>query len=396
MNRMPNSTQKPRSSTVLPTWRLVAIGLGATVVMGLLTIAYRHLDSVAHGVEKPLLVPAVEELTGHLGGVLLLAPLVLFAGGVGIARRPWTTRLAFHSVAVLLYSTLHTTLNWLGRKALFPLLGLGAYDYGSLPVRFAMELPKDLSIYVLVFVIAGLFERYRAARDQELRASELETRLAWARLHNLQAQLHPHFVFNTLNAVSSVMYDDVERADRMIAGLSDLLRHALRGSHRHAVVLAEELEVLGKYVEIMRVRFGDRLHFEIDVDDGLADALVPTLLLQPLVENAIRHGAPPPPEPAAIVVQARRAGDWIELSVEDNGPGIDGVKEVRPYAAEWIPKPGTGLSNTVERLRGLYGDEQATTLEGGRRGGLRVSIRIPYRTRPETRPEEAAWIGSVS
>src|SRR5690606_18050650 len=135
--------------------------------------------------------------------------------------------------------------------------------YGRMPVRYAMELPKDVSTYVLVFVLVALFERYRAARDAEVRARALEARLARAQLDNLQAQLNPHFVFNALNTISSVMYEDVARADRMLVGLSDLLRRALQASHRQEVTLAAELEVLEAYVDIMRARFGDRLQFDV-------------------------------------------------------------------------------------------------------------------------------------
>ena len=401
--------------------RLAALLVFIPTALGLLTFAYRYLDYVANGVSRPALAPLVEEMTGHYGGVLLLAPAVFLAWRIGLSRRPWPERIAFHVTALPVYAVLHTTFNWLAREALFPLFGLGDYDYGILRVRYAMELPKEISSYVLVFVIAGLFERYRTARDRELRTSELEARLARAQLHNLQAQLNPHFVFNALNTISSVMYEDVDRADHMLAGLSDLLRRALHASSRHEVTLAEELEVLGIYLDIMRARFGDRLHVEIAVDDDVASALVPTLLLQPLVENALHHGAPPPPEPAKIEVRVRRDGDSVRIEVEDNGPGLSGAAQnekslqsaaregheyhgaagvepahdTQPLPAPPAPSParphhplalapalaletGIGLSNTAARLRGLYGTEQSLTLGTGRLGGLCVAIRIPY------------------
>lgn len=358
-------------------------------LLGLLTFAYKYLDYVANGVSRPFLAPLLEELTGHYGGVLLLAPLVLIAWRLRLSRRPWPARVGFHAAGLALYSVLHTTSNWLSREALFPLAGLGDYDYGILPVRYAMELPKDISSYVLVFVIVALFERYRTARDRELRTSDLEARLARAQLHNLQTQLNPHFVFNALNTISSVMYEDARRADRMLADLSDLLRRALQASRRHEVTLAEELEVLGIYVELMRARFGERLQVGVAVDEGARAALVPTLLLQPLVENALHHGAPPPPEPARVEVRAWREADALVLQVEDNGPGLDGPAPP--------PGKGVGLANTAGRLRGLYGEEQSLMLGEGARGGLRVTIRIPYHLDPlhEPAPEEA-WTGSAS
>lgn len=417
-------------------------GLAVTLGMALLTFAYKYLDYVAAGVTQPALVPLLEELTGHLGGALLLIPMVLWSRRIGLPGWCWPARLAWHGAAIVVYSALHTTLNWLSREALFPLFGLGDYDYGALPARYAMELPKDISIYALVFAMVALFERYRSARDAEVRARDLEARLARAQLENLQAQLNPHFVFNTLNTISSVMYEDVVRADRMIAGLSELLRRALHASHRQEVTLTEELEVLDAYVELMRARFGDRLQVAVDVAPGLGAALVPTLLLQPLVENAVRHGAPPPPGPARIEVRVRRDGDAVLVEVEDNGPGLTDPStvevapggaadaraggtvagdaasgevaggEVAGGTASWGGFPpargagqGVGLNNTAERLRALYGAAQSMTLGAGRLGGVLVAIRIPYHEHPRpagphpratAAAQEAAWTGSAS
>lgn len=422
-----------RPTSLLKPTRIVAWSLLVTLAMALLTFAYKYLDDVARGESRPAAAPLLEELTGHLGGALILIPLVLWSRQIGFAGWRWPARAAWHGAGIVVYSALHTTLNWLSREALFPLFGLGDYDYGRLPVRYAMELPKDVSTYVLVFVVMALFERYRAARDAEVRARDLEARLARAQLENLQAQLNPHFIFNALNTISAVMYEDVARADRMLVGLSELMRRALAASHRQEVTLAEELQVLEAYREIMRARFGDRLQFDLDVDDGLATALVPTLILQPLVENAIRHGAPTPPEPARIEVRVRREGDTMLLEVEDNGPGASGARS--PDAAREstavpsdgastamsavpgedasIASPGRqtagqgiGLRNTAERLRALYGASQSMALGTGRLGGMRVSILIPYRARPdEVAPEdvpaddvmaEEAWTGSAS
>ncbi|HEX7118235.1 MAG TPA: histidine kinase [Longimicrobiales bacterium] len=385
--------------TAFPVARLQLAGLLVLVptAMGLLAVAYRHLDDVARGHPQPWLVPLVEEMTGHYAGVLFLAPLVLLAWRLGLSGRPWSARVGFHAVGVVLFSALHTTANWLSREAIFPLVGLGDYDYGILPVRYAMELPKDVSSYVLVFVIAALFERYRAARDRELRTTDLEARLARAQLDNLQAQLNPHFVFNALNTISSVMYEDAARADRMLSALSDLLRRALHASRRHEVTLADELESLDLYVELMRARFGDRLRVAVAADDALGDALVPTLLLQPLVENAIRHGAPPPPRPARIEVRVRREGDAVVFEVDDNGPGMAAPGDGSATAFAPSTGGGMGLHNTAERLRGLYGDDHAMTLDRSPLGGLRVAIRIPYHLAPvHAGAMEAPWIGSAS
>ena len=163
---------------------------------------------------------------------------------------------------------------------------------------------------------------YRVAQDRALKASRLETRLAEAQLQALQRQLHPHFLFNTLNAISALMHRDVEAADQMLARLSDLLRIALDQRGAQEVALKDELEFLEKYLEIEQTRFGDRLVVRYDVEAETLDAQVPNLILQPLVENSVRHAVAVRIEPGLIEIRARRVGTNLELSVHDNGPGL--------------------------------------------------------------------------
>jgi LytS/YehU family sensor histidine kinase len=266
---------------------------------------------------------------------------------------------------------MHTTSNFLSRTALFHLLGLGEYRYGTLPTRYAMEFPKDLIIYFLLFSFLYLFEHYRGARERQLRAAQLEAQLADAQLHNLQAQLQPHFLFNALNAISSIMYEDLGRADRMISRLSDLLRRALHASRAQEVTLGEELELLEAYLDLMRARFAERLRVRIAIDDELRRAVLPALILQPLVENAIQHGAPHPPALAEIEVRGHREGDALVLEVQDNGPGL------RRPDDDLIGR-GVGLTNTAERLRGLYGPAAGLAWHEVPDGGLSVRVWLPY------------------
>jgi two-component system, LytTR family, sensor kinase len=369
--------------------RVPYLGLTAATVLALLMFLYRYLDDLAMGHPVPVLVPLLTETTGVYGAALLLPLLVRFVRGRPLTRATWLRHLPAYAAAAALFGVVHTTWMWGSREVLFRLAGLGDYDYGAPGVRYAMEFPVQLIVFVSTVTFVHLLDRYRAARRQELRMARLEARLAHARLQNLQAQLNPHFLFNTLNAISSVMYEDVVQADRMISGLSDLLRHALQSSTRQEVTLAEELEVLDLYLDAMRARFGERLRVRVEVAEEVRAALVPTLLLQPLVENAIRHGAPPPPAPAEIRVRGRREGGALVLEVADNGPGLGGVAPA--------PGAGVGLANTAERLRGLYGDEQSLALEDGEGGGLRVTVRIPFHQVPvPAAGAEAAWTGSAS
>ncbi len=353
-----------------------------TTLLGLLSAAYYALDDVVRGYDAPVLETLVEEVTG-MWGLLVLGPL-----GIRIARR-FSPRLHWsmlaHGGGLLGISVAATTWNWGSRAVLFPLLGLGTYDYGRMPLRYLMELPKAAIVYVIVLAFVTLFDRYREGRERALRVAHLEASLARAQLQNLHAQLQPHFLFNALNTISSVMYDDVPRADGMISSLSELLRASLRASQSQQISLAEELAVLDRYLDLMRARFGERLAVEVAVDEGLRAARVPAMVLQPLVENAVHHGAPPPPEPARITIRAWTDGGRLVLEVRDNGPGLRGDPLGR----------GVGLTNTADRLRALYGNAQSLEFAGAPGGGLIVRMRMPFRAAP-TRAVEDAWSLSAS
>jgi signal transduction histidine kinase len=216
-----------------------------------------------------------------------------------------------------------------------------------------------------------------AARLQA-EAARLEAQLAEARLTALRAQLDPHFLFNTLNAVSSLVGSDPRGVRRMIARLSALLRHTLEESVEPEVPLARELQVLTQYVEIMEIRFEGRLHVETSVDPGALDALVPNLILQPLVENAIKHGVSnlPGASVGRVEVAGRRAGDALVLTVRDNGPPLEDD--------DALARPGgVGLRNTRERLAQLYGPAYGLTLAPAPGGGVVAELTIPYHTRAD-------------
>lgn len=360
-------------------WRTFLLGLMIFMASGLLMFAHFYLDVLVRAGTTPLAEPLLEELTAAFGIGLLFPWAVHFARRWPLDVRGWGRRLPAHALNVAGLSACHTTWNWLSRETLFPLAGLGDYDYGHLPTRYAMELPIDVLWYAVVVGFVYVFDRYRAAREREIQVAQLEARLTRAQLQNLQAQLNPHFLFNALNTISSVMYEDVPRSDRMIAALSDLLRRALHASARQEVTLAEELEALDQYLAIMRARFGEQLQVIVEADEPALDAFVPPLVLQPLVENAIRHGTPAVPGPARVGVRALvRDGRRLVLEVADNGPGLQGGSP--PVGT------GVGLTNTAERLRGLYGGDHTLSFENRPGGGLRVSVTIPLRVGDESTP----------
>jgi sensor histidine kinase YesM len=197
-----------------------------------------------------------------------------------------------------------------------------------------------------------------------------------ARLTALQTQLNPHFLFNTLHAISSLVERDPRGVRRMIARLSELLRLTLERTEQQEVPLEQELAFLQRYLEIMQIRFQGSLEVETQVDPVVNEALVPTLILQPLVENAVKHGVSKVDGGGRIAVSARREGDRLVLSVRDNGPGLDGTDAT---------ESGLGLRNTRARLEHLYGAAQSLTLSALPDGGLIAEVRLPFHTRADLR-----------
>lgn len=214
-------------------------------------------------------------------------------------------------------------------------------------------------------------ERERRAAQLELEAAQLETQLTRAQLDALKMQLHPHFLFNTLNSISVLMQEDVAAANRMLVRLSDLLRLALKNTGSHEISLKQELDFLRSYLEIEQTRFQDRLKVTIEADAETLDAKVPNLILQPLVENCIRHAVAPRAVASSIEIFAARRNGHLELTVRDDGGGI----VEKTGAAQ-----GIGLSNTRARLKKLYGSDQNFQLAPAPGGGLLVTVSIPFHT----------------
>jgi two-component sensor histidine kinase len=240
--------------------------------------------------------------------------------------------------------------------------------------------PLDEGAKLLLLAVAGTIATYATNWQERLATSfsrateereQLEARLARAQLQSLRLQLHPHFLFNTLNTINALIGTDRQAAERVISGLSELLRMSLSSASEQEVTLAKELELLAHYIEIQQIRFQDRLTVSFRIDPEARYALVPNLMLQPLVENAIRHGIAPRAAPGHVVVTAVRRGDRLELSVVDDGVGENPRVEHRD---------GVGLGNTRARLLSLYGSDHRFEASGGMSGGFAVRIEMPYRT----------------
>lgn len=351
-------------------WFLVFLAFTA---IGFLNFEYRYLDDLARSRPHTFGMRTFEEMTGAYSALLLFPLLLWVIRRIRIRRDNWWRTLPLNLLTMVAFSLCDTTLMSISRSLLAPVFGLGQYDYGIMLYRYPMEFANHVfSFWVLVGVIY-VIDSYREAGKRQLVTAELETRLAEAQLQNLRLQLQPHFLFNALNTISSVMHEDVNRADAMLAQLSDLLRRTLRAANSQEVPLEEELAMLKSYLAIMEARFGDDLRVDFAVEPALSDVLVPQLILQPLVENSIRHGRDAQSSRVDVHVRARRDNGNLLLQVSDNGPGIADLEK-----GEW--RKGVGLSNTEERLEGIYGPDHQFLLENSAGGGLTVSVRLPLRT----------------
>ena len=285
----------------------------------------------------------------------LLTPLVVFlARAFPIARPRLARNLAVHALAGLVLAVLKL---FADRAAFAMLTGFWTY-------LLASTLAMNFVIYGVLVAGAHGVEYYRRSRERE----QLEAQLAETRLQMLSMQLQPHFLFNTLNTIAEMIHEDPDTADGMIAGLSDLLRRTLELGSSQEITLAEELDLVSRYLAIQQARFGDRLRVRIDVPDEARGARVPALLLQPIVENAIRHGLAARLDAGRIDVEARATGASLVITVTDDGAG---------HATQNHGREGVGLGNTRARLDAMYGGRAALTLGKADERGARVTIEIP-------------------
>jgi signal transduction histidine kinase len=349
--------------------RRALLYLGAWTLLGLFNASQALLAGTLSGQPADLRRAFLYQLTDAWTWALLALVAIALARRFPFGPHRWALALAVHVPAALTLGVLQVLFSTPIIRAL-GLIRLTGISSEALLTRILVgKLHGNLSMYALVVGVVHAFAWYRRSRDRELASSRLEASLQQARLQALRAQLQPHFLFNTLHAISSLMHSDVERADRMLARLSDLLRLSMERADRQEVPLREELEFLEGYLDIQQTRFGDRLRAHVMVAPETLDAMVPVLVLQPLVENAIRHGISDRVAGGRVEVVARRDRDRLRLDVSDDGvgPPPNGVRE------------GTGLTNTRARLAQLYGAAQGLELAGVSGGGTRVRVSLPFR-----------------
>ncbi len=349
----------------------------AYTAIAVLLVSYRYLDDLAREHHGTFLMRLLEESTGVYSFCLLLPLAFRFANVYLFERKGWVRRVLMHLGTAVAFSAAHTTLMAVSRHFLAPLMGLGRYNYGIMTYRYPMEFSNDLVSFSLIAGLYFLFQRYRMAQAQQLAAAELQTKLAQAQLENLRLQLQPHFLFNTLNTISSVMYEDVQAADVMINQLSELLRLTLHGSRMHEIPLEEELEITRLYLDLMQKRYENKIRIRYAIDEALNGSLVPQLILQPLLENSLRHGMKPGSMAMELLIAAERENGSVILRVTDSGAGL-GTQNISAVLGR-----GLGLSNIRDRLAQLYGEEQQFTIANRPSGGTEVTLRLPFHTAGE-------------
>lgn len=303
-----------------------------------------------------------------------LTPLALMiAKRYRLERDTGIKNLVVHIPASILFAVVHLAIYTPIQVLLNPTsarpLGMGEMFQFYLFTRIHF----NIITYAVIVGIWYAFDYYRKLRERELTMSRLQGQLAQSHLRMLKMQLQPHFLFNTLNSISALMHIDVEKADRMLARLGDLLRATLRNDESQFVTLRRELDILRTYLEIEQIRLGDRLSITFRIDDDVLDAEVPNLLMQPLVENAIKHGIGPNKQAGTIEVSAHRENGSLMLKIQDDGVGVEKAKAIALAG-------GVGLSNTRNRLSGIYGSDHQLRILSGSKGGFAVTISIPFRT----------------
>ena len=329
--------------------------------IGVFFAVHQHLDDVLFHSDMPISHRFVYELAGSWSAMLM----VPFLNWVTL-RYPirWSNFFRIVGIHVVftypLYTIGHTALNSILRFLLAPVVAMqGVTTFDMLP-EFWSEAANDI-------VYCGMLIGTLYLINHFIETQELEKKLVQANLENLRLQLQPHFLFNTLNAISTVMYEDVQKADRMIAQLSDFMRAVLDSGGVHEVRLDEELSIERMYVDIMKTRLEYNLSLQVNVAQEARNAVVPFMILQPLLENSIRHGMGGDRTAIDLGIDVRRVNGSTEIRVSDDGSGFN------PGAT-----PGIGLSNVRSRLEHMYGDKGTFTIAPRAEGGTLATVRIPF------------------
>jgi len=348
---------------------IVALLIGSLIVLG--TSAQNYMEVIVRRGEDVTLWRLARWTVFWWLGWVLITPLVFeWAWRFRLSRTHWKQPLLMLLAGCALFFVLDVAyqIAWMYT----PMFDMVHPDFAdALAFHTITSFYLNIFIYWCIVGTAHALRIYQDAQRRALRAAQLESELANARLDALKMQLHPHFLFNTLHGISTLMYRDVAKADRMITRLSQLLRRTLDRSDVHEIPLREEIDFLEEYLAIEQLRFGDQLQVHFDIEKGLDHVLVPSFVFQPLVENAIKHGIVPHGNTGTIRVGAQSENGRLHLYVADDGPGMNLSDEAMSV--------GVGLSNLHDRLSRLYDDAYALDLKDAAPQGLIVDLTLPLR-----------------
>jgi two-component system LytT family sensor kinase len=361
-----NFSGRPASSAGLrgTTW---LTHFGIWTLLGLSFAGQNYFSAIAFGNRVPLSRALSAALCDWYVLGVLFYPTQRMCRRFPLERPLLARHVLVHILFGGLFSMAHIALYVLGRGALNP----EAFAFQeSFTFWFIRRFHGNLFYYWTFVIVSHALDYYRRLRERERKASELEARLAQAQLHALKMQLQPHFLFNTLHTISEMIHEEPETADRMIMRLSELLRLTLDNTTTQEVPLQHEIDFLNRYLEIERARLGDRLTVGLEIDPATLAAKVPNLILQPLVENAIRHGIAPYSSPGKVTIRSEQVNGALRLQVRDTGSGT-----AEPRRAQ--NQTGVGLANTRARLLQLYGQSQNFEAFRDALGGFVVTITIP-------------------
>ncbi len=384
-----NSNQK--HSSFHQNWFRWLLFLGGWIIIGALLVATFFLTDLFKESPRPVIMLLTRGLLPIYLCGFLAPPVIILSRRFPLDKENWKSRIWLHLIAAFVFSITHyflldITFRTVMQQLMFfprgfsvpPRLPFSESPGFGLNLQLIFFFLRNINLaFFIYWVIAGAshaFGYYKKFQERELQTSRLEAQLVREQLQLLRNQLQPHFLFNTLHTLSSLIYEDVKAADKMIRQLSELLRKTLDHSDKQEITLNQEIEQLGYYLEIMRTRFQDRLFVEIKIPGETKNAMIPNLILQPLVENAIKYGLEASTEIGKINITARKVDEKILIEIEDNGPGLN-VKNNENQTL------GIGLVNTRKRLDQLYGNEYNFELKNVESGGAKVILEIPFHTK---------------
>ncbi len=303
-------------------------------------------------------------------GFIFLVAIVITTRRYLLEKKSWPQTIGIHLLIAGVASFIWDV-TLISASKLFGATNEQAFDNFDLLYWFFMSFDKLFLLYLCTAIITYAYYYVQRDRDNRINRSKMENQLLEARLKMLQSQLHPHFLFNTLNSITSLMDVDIHKAKIMTVDLADLLRHVLAHKDVQLINLEDELTILSKYVDIEKTRFSDDLEVNLQLEGAFQRVQIPSLLLQPLVENSIKHGFSRNHPSLKIDIRLKRLEDRLQIIIEDNGQGIPATEEAGVF------ETGTGIQNTKQRLDSIYGDRQVFSVTNKAEGGVKNYIEIP-------------------